>query len=453
MSKTQKYFGYHIILILFFTLSVNGLNADNLSKKIKWGYYAIVFIDSDKVIAEDRYGNIIMKGTAGIDDAKVIQFAIDLAVPTGHLIITNGRYYLNKSLLICNNIKITGEGRGTTIIPPIDDYAFKIEKGEKEIFPRPYHEPLNPLYAVIIRDLTIDGELENLPKSGKGLFLKDFWNSSFENLWIQNTGNAISLIRMRESDFTSIYLINNGDEEKKEPGVFIEEGNNLHFRGLHVVYQNYIGLEMLRGKLVFITQSFFHGWLKPHIPAKYPEIQIVDSNIDRFNEGRFKSDIIIENSRITVGGEGSSVVNIINSPVTIRQCIATAGIGKTVISATKNARVNISDNSFYSLLPLPSGKYVLYAEDSEVMFKNNVVSSKNLQVYLKAVRNSIIADNRFDAISEEPNIYIADNGSQGSRCIQVRGNIFRKENLKDAVKIAPNSTEDIFIHENLGWSE
>ncbi len=306
---------------------------------------------------------------------------------------------------------------------------------------------------MIIRDLTIDGERKNLPHSGKGLFLKNFWNSSFENLWIQNTGNAIYLQSIRESDFNNIYLINNGNEDNNEPGIFITGGNNLHFRSLYVVYQNYIGLDIVKGKLIFITQSFFHGWLEPHIPAKYPHIQVTDSNLDRFKEGRLKSDIVIENSRITVGGEGSSVVNIINSPVTIRQCVATAGLGNTVIRATKNSRVNISDNSFYSLLPLPSGKYVIYAEDSEIIFKNNVVSRKNLQVCLKAARNSIIADNRFDAISEQPTIYIGDHGNQGSRSIQVRGNIFRKDNLKDAVKVGPLSNKDIRIADNQQWSE
>ena len=163
---------------------------DDLPEKVKWAHSAIIFIEGDKIFAEDRYGKIISKGVVGKDVADVIQSAIDLSVPTGHLIITKGKYYLNKSLLVRNNIKISGEGRGTIIVPPLDDYTFKIEKGEKDIFPRPYHEPLNPLYAMIVRDLTIDGERENLPHSGKGLFLKNFWNSSFENLWIQNTGNA-----------------------------------------------------------------------------------------------------------------------------------------------------------------------------------------------------------------------------------------------------------------------
>jgi hypothetical protein len=423
--------------------------------KIKWGLTAIIFIKDDKIIAADRFGEVIMEGISGKADADVIQTAVDSAGPAGEVKICRGLYVLDKSILIYNNIKLIGEGRGTVFVPPINDYVFKIEKSENEFFTRPYHaREGHPLYAVIIHDITIDGKRENLSHSGKGIFLKRFWSSSFKNLWIQNTGNALTLKGVSESDFANIYLINNGDEEKKEASIFINGGNNLHFSGLYIIYQNYIGLEMLKGKLVFITQSMFHGWL-PHLggPAKYPLIQIKDLNEDRKNEGRFKSDIVIENSRITVGGEGTNAVSIINSPATIRQCVATSGFGNTVISATKNARVNISDNSFYSFKPLPAGSYVLFAADSEVIFKNNVVSKQNLQVCLKAARNSIIADNRFDAVSDEPNIFIGDHEGRGSRSIQVKGNIFSKQDLVSAVKVSRLSVKNIEIHDNILWSE
>jgi hypothetical protein len=369
--------------------------------------------------------------------------------------VCKGKYILEKSILIDNNLKLTGEGRGTIFVPPENDYAFKVEKREKDLFPRPHHKKEgHPLYAVIIRDITIDGERENLQNSGKGIFLRRFWSSSFENIWIQNTGNALTIDRVHESDFSNIYLINNGDEEKKESGLFITGVDNLHFSGLYIIYQNYIGLEVLRGKLVFITQSMFHGWLPRHgKSSKYPIIQIKDLNEDKKNEGRFKSDVVIENSRITVGGEGTAVINIINSPVTLRQCVATSGFGNKVISATKNSRVNISDNSFYSLKPLPAGAYVLYAEESEVFFKNNVISSLNLQVCLKAARNSIIADNRFESISKGPYVYLGDHEGMGSRSIQVKGNIFKKDDLESAIQISQLSTKNIVIKDNILGSD
>lgn len=176
-------------------------------------------------------------------------------------------------------------------------------------------------------------------------------------------------------------------------------------------------------------------------------------NDDAKKEGRYKSDVVIENSRITVGAQDVPVVDIINSPVTLSQCVATAGFGNTVVRATKNARVNISDNSFYSLKPLPAGSYVLFAEDSEVIFKNNVISCKNLQLCLKSVRNSVIADNRFDALSEKSNILVGDLGDRGSRNIQINGNIFRHDSIEHAVQVSDKSIKNISIHDNQLWSE
>ncbi len=450
-SKTRKNLN-GLLFLIFLLIVITCINGN--AESLKWHCSAVVYIENGTVLAEDRYGNIINQEKAGKADADIIQSAIDLAVPAGHLVITKGIYRLNKSLLVHSNIKISGEGRATILVPPVDDFAIRIEKRNENIYPRPYHsEAGNPMYGLIIRDITIDGERDNLPHSGKGLYCKVFWSSSFENIWIQNTGLGIHVDNTRESVFSKIYLINNGDEKKKEPGILVDGNNNLHFRSLYIIYPNYIGME-IKSKLVFISQAMFHGWLEPHNePAKYPLIQVKDLNNFKEGEGRFKSDVVIENSRITVGGEGSCAVNIINSPVTLRQCVATAGVGNTVVRVSDNARVNITDNSFYSFLPLPSGKYVLHAEDSEVIFKNNIVSCYNLQLCLKAVRNSIIADNRFDSVSENSNIYIGDNNNQGSRCIQVKGNIFRQGKLENAVEVSTLSNKNITIYNNQLWSE
>ena len=418
---------------------------------LKWDCSAVVFIENGLVLAEDRYGNLISEGEAGKADGPVIQAAIDSTGSSGEIKILKGTYLLDRSILIGTNIKLTGEGRGTVLVPPVEDYALRIEKGENAMIPRPFHAYEGyPLYAVIIRDMTIDGERADMKNSGKGIFMKHFWSSSFENLWIQNTGNALTLFRIRESDFRNTYLINNGNEEKKESGLFLSGVDNIHFNGLYVIYQNYIGLEIYQSKLVFIDQSMFHGWL-PRLggPAKYPLIQARDMNELQNGEGRHKSDMVIENSRITVGGEGTDVVDIINSPVTINQCVATCGFGKTVISATGNSRVNISDNSFYSFKPLPAGAFVLYAEDSEVIFENNVVSVQNLQVSLKGVRNTIIADNRFDLVTGKPFILVGDKDGKGSRSLRISGNFFRTADLEQAVLVEPLSTINIDIRHNM----
>jgi hypothetical protein len=449
---------YSLLLPLFVLLSfliANTMTAGEDAGRLKWEYAAVVFIESGKTIAEDRYGDVILERMTGKDDADVIQAAVEAAGPAGEIKVCRGRYVLNESVQIYNNIKFSGEGRGTVLIPPLNDYALKVEKTDKEFFTRPFHaQEGDPLYAVIIRDIAIDGKRGDQAHSGKGIFLHGFWSSVFENLWIQNTGNAMTLQKVSESDFANIYLINTGDEDKKEAGLSIRGGNNIHFSGLYVIYQNYIGLDMLRGKLVFITQSMFHGWL-PRLggPPKYPLIQIKDLNEDKKNEGRFKSDFVIENSRITVGGGEAAVVTIINSPVTLRQCVAAAGYANTVVSASGNARANLADNSFYSLNPLPAGEYVLYAEDSEVIFKNNVISNLNLQVCLKGVRNSIIADNRFDTDSDKPAIFIGSSEGQNSRNILVSGNIFFKSDQDSAVAVEKQSAGNIVIRDNMLGAE
>jgi len=451
MLRMSRYIYLLPFLFLLSVILLNNTTAGDKNSRLKWEYAAIVYIDAGEIVTEDRYGNIVMEGTAGEDDAAVIQAAIETAGPAGEIKVCRGRYILNETIQIYNNIKFTGEGRGTELIPPVGDYALKVEKSDREFYTRPYHaQEGDPLYAVSISNLTIDGKRDDLAHSGKGIFLHGFWSSSFKNLWIQNTGNALTLKKVSESDFANIYLINNGDENSRESGLFIHGGNNLHFSGLYVIYQNYIGLEMLQGKLVFITQSMFHGWL-PRLggPPKYPLIQIRDLNEDKKNEGRFKSDLVLENSRITVGGGETGVVNIINSPVTLRQCVATASYGQAIVSASENARVNLSDNSFYSLNPLPAGKYVLYAEDSEVIFKNNVISKLNLQVCLKGVKNSIVADNRFDTDSDEPNVFIGGFRGQNSHNIQIRGNIFSMPDLESAVVVDRQNSRNINIQDNM----
>lgn len=424
------------------------------STNLKWDCSAIVYILNKNIIAESGMGEIIAKRSLGEDDAQVIQEAIDAAGQSGEIRILKGIYNLKQSISVHSNIKITGEGRGTVLIPPIDDFAFKIKKVDENIIPRPFHKKEGyPIYALVIRELTIDGKREGMENSGMGLYLERFWSSSFENLWIQNTNHAIHINRLHESDFSNIYMINNGNSADKTPCIKIEGCDNIHFSGLYVIYSNYIGMEITNGaKLVFISQSMFHGWL-PRLEktSGYPLIEIRDLN--KKKEARFKSDVVIENSRITVGSNGTNAVNIINSSVTIKQCVATPGFGKAMVSATYDSRVNISDNSFYSLKPLPVGHYVLYAEDSEVFFNNNVVSSLNLQLCLRGARNSIIADNRFDAVSEMANIIIGDNKGEGSRNIQVKGNIFRQAKIEDAIEVSTKSTKNIAIHNNQLWSE
>ncbi len=421
---------------------------------------ALVYVEGEAVVAEDSLGDVISSGQVGSDDAAVIQAAIDSAHPSGEVRISRGTYLLEKPIIIANAATISGEGRGTVIVPPAGDYAFKVMTTDDTETFRPY-QPGGRLYAVIVRGLAIDGTAGGADGTGKGIYLNRFWSSVFEDIWIENTSTALHLHQVHESCFSRIYMIANGNAEAKEPSVFFDgQCDNIHMSGVTIIYPNYVGLQMVGSatdsrkspRLVWITDSMIHGWLAGDKamggsawdgPAPYDLIQITDCDTQK--DGR--TDITIANTRITVAAPGRTAVNVSNSPVTISNSVISAGRGQCVVRASKDARVSIVGNSIYG--PSPEGcEYVVYAEDSEVLFTDNRLAGKNLQVALAPGVNSIIADNRFAAEIDGPAIAIGDDGKRGSSNIQVRGNVFSVKDEAAAIAVSPLSSEGIDVHGN-----
>ncbi len=440
-----------------------------MAAKLKWDCSAVIHIDGDTIMAEDALGKVIAQGQAGQADADVVQAAIDYVHPGGQVKLTCGEYRFDKPVVIYNSSTLCGEGRGTVIVPPADDYAFKVMTTEKTETYRPFHGNPGPLYAVIVRDLTIDGESSG--SKGKGIYMRMFWSSSFENLWIQNTGNALYLHQVLESDFSNIYLIANGDAEAAEASVIMTAGgNNIHFRGLYMIYPNYIGMELIGTpegvpRLVFITQSMFHGWLRtpekvdlelgrlkkdwhgtePTVAAPYDVIRIRDLDAHRLG---MLADVVIRDSRITVAGPGHASVNVINSPVTIANCVVTATEGECVIRASDKARVMVTGNTFHCGKEIGC-KYALEVNDAQAIFKDNILNGNNLNVHLAAAHNTVIANNHFTTEHDKPTVWIGDDGKMGSRNIEVSGNIFTEKRAKTAIEVSPLSTHNIQVHNNI----
>jgi len=75
-------------------------------------YSAIVYIDGDLVIAEDPNGRIIAQGEAGVDDAKVIQSAVNVG---GKIFIAEGEYLIDQTLTVDqkDDVQIIGVGMPT----------------------------------------------------------------------------------------------------------------------------------------------------------------------------------------------------------------------------------------------------------------------------------------------------------------------------------------------------
>ncbi len=431
-----------------------------MARALRRGCSALVYVEGEAVVAEDSLGDVISSGQVGSDDAAVIQAAIDSAHPSGEVRISRGTYCLQKPIVVSNSATISGEGRGTVIVPPAGDYAFKVMTTDDTETFRPY-QPGGRLYAVIVRGLAIDGKAGGADGTGKGIYLNRFWSSVFEDLWIENTSTALHLHQVHESCFSRIYMIANGNAEAKEPSVFFDgQCDNIHMSGVTIIYPNYVGLQMIGSasdsrnspRLVWITDSMIHGWLAGDKamggsawdgPAPYDLIQI--RNCDTQKDGR--TDITIANSRITVAAPGCAAVNVSNSPVTIRSSVITATKGECVVRASDGAQVRLIGNAIHGS-SADGSKYAVLAENAEVLFKDNRLAGKNLQIALSPGVNSIIADNRFAADIDGPAIAIGDDGKRGSSNIQVRGNVFSGKDAAAAIAVSPLSTEGIDVHGN-----
>lgn len=78
-------------------------------------YDAMVYIDGTDVIAVNRTGGIIDNGTAGTDDATVIQAAID-GITTGTVRIGTGSYSLSTGLTLTGSKRLIGNGMRNTLL-------------------------------------------------------------------------------------------------------------------------------------------------------------------------------------------------------------------------------------------------------------------------------------------------------------------------------------------------
>jgi len=416
----------------------------------------IVYLDGEALIAEDARGSAIATGRPGQDDAAIIQAAIDYQKPGGEVRLCRGQYSLTQTVVIANSVLLSGEGRGTVIAPPAGDYALKVTTTDATETYRPY-QPGGRLFGVIVRDLAIDGTRNDGARRGKGIYLGGFWSSSFENLWIENTGTALHMHHMAESEMSNLWLIANGDPDAKEASVVMTGGNNnIHISGMHLIYPNYIGLEMFADaegrapRHVFITDSMFHGWLpgekaESPIPGETRPCESAPYDLivlrDIYNAGR-RTGAIIANSRITVPAVDQASVRVINSPLTIRDCTLGSSQGKYTVQASDGACVSMLGNTLHGHPGI-----ALRAEHAEVLFEHNVLESGML-VSLAPGFNSIIADNRFVAAGDKPCVWIGDDGETGSANVQVRGNVFPAGSEDRAVEVSRLCERGIDVHDN-----
>jgi len=99
-------------------LDSNGLvPSDKLPNYAAGGYSAIVYIDGSSIIAKDYEGNTLASGTAGTDDASVLQSAIDYAASAAdtdpwkfdyRVVLIQGRLSIDTTITVKSGVFLVG---------------------------------------------------------------------------------------------------------------------------------------------------------------------------------------------------------------------------------------------------------------------------------------------------------------------------------------------------------
>ena len=191
----------------------------------KGSYSAIVYIDGSTVYAEDAEGNTIAQGEAGVDDASVIQSAMDGG---GKIFIKKGTYIIDLALLPKSNTILEGEGF-ETILKKKDyatDGAFNAEV---------IRNPEVGSNNVVIRNLGIDGNKANqnptIWYSYIGIYIGRGVEWFIENCYIKNCyAGGIYLESENVYNITVIknILEDNGTSVSNRSGIELDGANKCN---------------------------------------------------------------------------------------------------------------------------------------------------------------------------------------------------------------------------------
>lgn len=409
------------------------------------GFKALVHHDGTTVRALDSTGRLIVQAAAGADDAGVIQHAIDHAAGGGEIRLSAGRYRLARPLVLAFPCTLSGEGRGSVLTPPPDEYAIRMVRGEKSphmsewvwgpevsAIPEGLRDMVaRRMYGVVVRSLAIVGDGQ-----GKGIYLREMSECCLEDLWIHTTydGAAIFIDSMvMECEFINIHCYGNGSEANREASLVInsqQDGdacNNLHFDKVYILHTNYIGVQIgdsrlpVPPRLLFFKQCFFHGWLPLTRTAPHELIRCSDCDLRR--------GVVLTDCRITNAGQNAPMIRLVRGNLRMVGSIVGGGWGPTAILAEAGTRIEVSGCVFHGAI---NGTRSLSATRADVRFVNNVVEAhegESQAVVLVSPRGAVVAGNHFYA-TEEQSLRLQTEGDAGAagNNVQICGNLFTPPN-------------------------
>ena len=377
------------------------------------GFTAVVGHLGGAVVLRDGEGKVISQRGAGVDDAGVIQAGAELCREKGgELRILAGRYDLKKSIVLDFPCTVSGEGRGTVLIPPANEYAIRIVKTdrsptindwvwgpERPVIPQGWIDGIARLYGIYVSSLAIVGD-----GRGKGIYLNYVTECICEDLAIHTTGDGAAIYvdeTVMESEFRSVVCYGCGSEKNKEAALVVASqdtgdcNNNLQFTRVHVLLPNYVGVQIGTDKkypprLIFFSDSFFHGWGK--IPSWREEgKREVPYDLFVVHAGDGDRSIVITSSRFTNSGSEKAELRVEKGSVLVSDCVLGGGVGRSVIVAEPGSEVAIRGNKFEKVT---DWKWALEARGANVIFAENFLGAGG-RLNLKDMAGAVVMGNRF----------------------------------------------------------
>jgi hypothetical protein len=373
------------------------------------GFTALVQAQGDEVIVMAGDGTLVARAS-NKQTAAMIQKAVDLCAKGGEIRIAAGRYPLEKSVVVDYPCTISGEGRGTILVPPLGDYALRMMRtGRSPILTDwvwgtkrgKIPKALNDLcavrlYGVHIRSLAIIGD-----GHGKGIYLNELSECSCADLWIHTTEEGAALYldsTVMETDFHNIHCYNTGSLTNREAALVIasqaagDSNNNLHFDKVYILLPNYIGVEIgteagkRHPRLIYFTQSFFHGWL-PVSFAPPCDLFLVRHTFP-------ERGVTVSDSRFTNSGPRSSIVSVEEGAFQAANCSFGGGAFAGCIHGAPGTRLNVTGCTFHGGA---ASACSLWANRSHVIFSHNSLLEAAKGLRLESPASAVVTDNVFGA--------------------------------------------------------
>jgi len=188
---------------------------------------AIVYIEGDLVVAEDRSGDKIAYGVAGEDDAKVIQKALDVG---GKIVLAN-MFNINQTLVVSNNVVIEGLGYETGI------------RGNANPL---IQTSTDTTQKLILKDMKIETTTEN-----DGVKIEKTWTPhpyftfNIERVWFHASGSAGTLLDIygaRLSTISNCWFSSATEFGGSAVGINFRGDDDGGAMGIHVVGCKFLDL-------------------------------------------------------------------------------------------------------------------------------------------------------------------------------------------------------------------